>query len=79
MERGDVIRDNDPRMPKRELVIVGFEADTRDSWRTVVICEDQYRHRNPRRVRIRADRIFSDSKPRRYGFSLITSGPQPSG
>lgn len=71
MERGDVIRDNDPRMHRRELVIVGFEPDPRDITRTVVVCETQYRSFKKRRFRISANRIFSDDKIRRYGFNLV--------
>ena len=58
---GDKIRDNDPREDGRTL--------------TVEHIADGYAHcyRSPQsthRTRIRLDRIYTDDKPRRSGFSL---------
>ena len=58
---GDKIRDNDPRESGRVL--------------TVEHIADGYAHcyRSPQstyRTRIRLDRIYTDDKPRRSGFSL---------
>jgi len=57
---GDVIRDNDPRENGRtltvELVEGGYAHCSRSPWSTY-------------RTRIRLDRIHTDGKPRRSGFS----------
>ena len=58
---GDKIRDNDPRENGRTL--------------TVEHVEDGHAHctspRSAYRTRIRLDRIYTDDKPRKSGFSLV--------
>jgi hypothetical protein len=66
--RGDHIIDNDPRMPNRRLEILRFEAHRHDSRCVLAVCRT-VGSRFPREFRIRVDRIFSDGKPRRSGFS----------
>lgn len=63
IEIGDKIKDNDPRMTNRVLIVVAL-TDTH------VVCEnDSYRHFP--KVKIRKDRIYSDNKKRRSGFDLV--------
>ena len=64
---GDLIRDNDPRTPGRVLRVVDMDFD-RFPILHVVACADGYW----RRVRIRLDRIHTDGRPRRSGWSLVT-------
>lgn len=61
----DTIRDNDPRMysGKRVLIIDSFEAKGNH---VVAVCNTGYRT-----VRVRLDRIHTDGKPRKSGFSLV--------
>lgn len=68
VSRGATIRDNDPRMPNRRLVIDSFEAHPKDSRIVRALCRTIDRH--PREYRIDTRRIFSDDKPRRTGFSV---------
>lgn len=57
---GDMIKDNDPRMPGRKLKIIGMDN-------THVRASSNYGST----VSIKKDRIFTDEKERRTGFSLI--------
>lgn len=62
MKIGDRIIDNDPRIPyKRELKIVEIFPSG------YVLAESK----SGRKVTIRGDRIFSDGKYRRSGFSMV--------
>lgn len=57
---GDLISDNDPRMPKRLLRITDIRPDGRvqaESAKATVL--------------IASKRIFTDGKARRSGFSLV--------
>jgi hypothetical protein len=56
---GDRIKDNDPRMGDRVLVI----TDVSEDFVTAVT--------GPWVSRIQRKRIFTDGKPRRTGFSLV--------
>ena len=58
---GDTIRDNDPREDGRVLTVEHVEGGYAHCYRT-----PQSTHR----TRIRLDRIYTDDKPRRSGFSL---------
>lgn len=72
LERGDIIRDNDPHMHSghRYLQISGFETD-KDDYRIVyALCVHNHR---TRQYRIRVDRIKTDGKVRRYGFNRVSS------
>ena len=60
MNVGQKIKDNDPRVGNRVLKIIDFDGD-------YVIAKQGNLHS----VRIRADRIYSDGKPRRSGFALL--------
>ena len=69
----DTIRDNDPRMysGKRVLIIDGFEVKKNA---VVAVCND-----GRRKHRVRLDRIHTDGKTRRSGFSLVKAekdGPE---
>jgi hypothetical protein len=69
LKAGDIIRDNDPRMPTRELriddfVAIGQSVYARAGWA---------KGNATRRVEIRLDRIHTDGKPRKSGFSLARS------
>lgn len=57
---GDKIRDNDPRMGNRVLTIDYVGDGVR------IRAGDGFR-----RTWIRTDRIFTDGKPRKTGFSLV--------
>lgn len=69
LEVGDVIQDNDPRMPGRKLVIARFEQD-RGIAPVKAICRLQGRF--PREFSIMVSRIFTDDKVRRSGFRRIS-------
>ena len=60
MKIGQKIKDNDPRVGNRILKIIDFDGD-------YVIAKQGGLHS----VRIRNDRIYTDGKPRRNGFTLI--------
>ena len=60
MKIGEKIKDNDPRVGKRILKIIDFDGD-------YVIAKQGDLHS----VRIRKDRIYSDGKARKNGFTLI--------
>ena len=62
MKSGDKLRDNDPRMYSGNRVLTIIEIDE-----THVKAQQGNLHP----VRIRKDRIFSDGKQRRSGFTLI--------
>lgn len=66
LQVGDVIKDNDPRMPNRQLRIVSLEPHY------VQACQRHDTSEFPKTVRIRRDRIFG--VPRRTGFTLIARG-----
>ena len=57
---GDTIRDNDPREDGRTLTVERVEAG-------YAHCASPC---SAHRTRIRLDRIYTDDKPRRSGFSL---------
>lgn len=71
LAKGDLIRDNDPRMPNRILRIVSFVADGDDSMKVDAVCEQFDVRYKARQFRISIKRIHSDGKPRRSGFSKI--------
>jgi hypothetical protein len=60
---GARIRDNDPRMPNRVLQVTGFDG------------EYVFARFGPgfpdRMTRIRRDRVYTDGKPRRSGWSVV--------
>jgi hypothetical protein len=62
---GDLIKDNDPRMPGRFRRVRRFEGHG-------VIAEGWGQNSE---VRISLSRIFTDGKPRRTGWSLIPQQP----
>lgn len=64
---GTVIRDNDPRMPYRNLRVrvVGTEY-----------ARCSHLAMTNMTARVRLDRIHTDGKPRKSGFSVVTWGPQ---
>lgn len=64
IKAGDKLKDNDPRMVGRELVVLEV-GDTR------VQCQHAKYPSFPK-VWIRIDRIHTDGKPRRSGFDLVT-------
>ena len=65
---GDIIQDNDPRMPGRKLTITDFEGgDERDVMAVYAICDTKHREG----IRINVARIFTDGKARRYGFNRV--------
>lgn len=70
---GDLIRDNDPRMPNRVLIVGRLACH--HSGRDYVFCQD--RSYPSRGYRICTDRIYTDGKPRRSGFSLLPAPPGP--
>lgn len=60
LKPGTMLKDNDPRVPAAvTLVVIRSDGDR-------VLCQ-----RGERQVRINANRIYSDGKPRRSGFSII--------
>jgi hypothetical protein len=59
LEAGQVLYDNDPRYRGRKVEVIRIE-------RSYAICKC-----GPRQVRVRLDRIFSDDKPRRSGYSTF--------
>lgn len=57
------VRDNDPRMPDRVLQVTGFEGN---------YVFAKIRSGQPGKLaRIRRDRIYTDKKPRKSGWSLV--------
>ena len=56
---GDVLEDNDPRMPLRTLKVLAV-GDAK------AVCESA----PGRRVMVSLTRIFTDGKPRKWGFSV---------
>lgn len=72
VEVGSLLIDNDPRMIGRVLVV---DSISTLSHHVRVFCHNKD---DPAlRTGIRLDRIHTDGKPRRSGFSLIYTGPQP--
>jgi hypothetical protein len=72
IEIGSKIRDNDPRMPNRELCIVGFVGGliTAHGRQVKAICElTGVKWKRQFRINVRS--IHTDGKPRRSGFSLM--------
>jgi hypothetical protein len=65
---GDVIVDNDPRMPNRRLTIGEFVVSGGDIYARA---KGRARGNASRMIEIRLDRIHTDGKPRRSGFSLL--------
>lgn len=61
VEIGDRIVDNDPRMKGRTLTVIAIVGDYVMATRSA----------STRGFRIRQNRIFTDGKPRRSGFSLV--------
>jgi hypothetical protein len=62
---GTILKDNDPRVPEPTLLTVIVNEGDR------VLCQ-----RGARRVRINVNRIYTDGKPRRSGFSLVPADQQ---
>lgn len=62
---GDEIMDNDKRMPGRVLVVTAIEGER------VLASAKLGSHLHETRVAIR--RIYTDGKPRRTGWSLLSS------
>lgn len=62
----DRIKDNDPRTPNRVLTV--REVRGQNPNRTYAVCTDDF---TKREYRIRIDRIHTDGKPRRSGFTLL--------
>jgi hypothetical protein len=78
IEVGAIIRDNDPRMPNRELCIVGFESGliTAHGREVKAVCElTGVRWKRQFRINVRS--IHTDGKPRRSGFSLVSAVGSP--
>jgi hypothetical protein len=64
LKPGTILKDNDPRVPEgMKVVVICNEGDR-------VLCQ-----RGSRQVRIAADRIYTDGKPRKSGFSVVTETP----
>ena len=61
---GDIIKDNDPRENGRTLTVEHIEGGYAHC------CRRSLRPTH-RRTRIRLDRIYTDDKPRKSGFSRI--------
>ena len=59
LEKGQILYDNDPRYPGREVEVVRVE----DSY---AICKS-----GPRQMKVRLDRIHSDGAPRHSGYSTV--------
>jgi hypothetical protein len=57
LKPGQILRDNDPRYHGRKVEVVRVEGSY-----AVCMC-------GPRQVKVHLDRIFSDGKPRRSGYS----------
>lgn len=71
LDRGCLIRDNDPRMPNRVLRITGFGLRHFNAYSTFATCVSIHdRGAKPREVRINIQRIHTDGKSRKSGFSL---------
>lgn len=66
IKRGDLLRDNDPRMPNRVLGVIGFDNKGR-----AIAC----RADGSGKVCIALRRIYIDEKPRRTGFSRVDGQP----
>lgn len=64
---GDRIRDNDPRRGGQELIV----RDIVERHGVVRLKANCWGEMGPWH-RIREDRVFTDSKPRRTGWSLVT-------
>lgn len=69
MNLNDIIKDNDPRMGNRLLIVESF--DGRDHVRARRILQDGTRLSYPKKgFRIAIKRIHADGKKRKSGFSL---------
>ena len=68
IEIGQHIRDNDPRVPDRVLVITGF-ANSEGGVPTHVYAERA--QGSGGRTRLRLTSIHTDDKPRRTGWSVV--------
>lgn len=66
---GRLIKDNDPRMPNRILQIRRVENG--------FVFASKRRDQTTGLTRIRMDRLHTDDKPRRSGWSVITEIEQP--
>lgn len=76
LERRCLIRDNDPRMPNRTLKITGFGLRHFNSYTTFATCVSVHdQAAKPREYRINIQRIHTDGKERKSGFSLLPSPP----
>lgn len=67
IKAGDLIRDNDPRMADRTLRVL----EIRSLPGLPVLIQAQHFSGLGRVVIINRNRIFTDGKIRRYGFSLV--------
>ena len=67
MKRHDVIKDNDPRMPNRVLIIERIEGQ-------YVYCCNIHCPSDKTRININRIFKFEYGKPRRSGFTVIQAG-----
>ena len=66
IKAGDRIKDNDPRMPNRVLVVKCISSNA--LW---VVRAEEVGNPKAREIRIARHRIYTDDKPRRSGFSVV--------
>jgi hypothetical protein len=72
MKIGDRIKDNDPRMPNRVLIITAIGVRTAHGIESVRAKSPYHKQE----FRISAKRIHTDGKPRRGGFDLLKGDPR---
>jgi hypothetical protein len=73
---GDRIRDNDPRMPGRVLVVKAFGGNVVAGAKApFVVASLRGPHDQTGETRINRNRIHMDGKPRRSGWSLVAVEP----
>lgn len=71
MKVGDKLKDNDPRMANRVLTITAIGVVSTNGIESV-----RAKGRAGPEVRISTRRIYSDGKPRRSGFDLVTANAE---
>lgn len=64
-----MVKDNDPRTPNRVLTVRWITPSGPFGGPQWAVCSDGVTRREHR---IRLDRIYTDGKPRRTGFTLLT-------
>lgn len=72
MKPGDIIRDNDPRMGVRKLEIIAFDGPEHVRCRRKLV-NGKYSAYPAKGFRIRKDRIHTDGKKRKSGFTLLSA------